>query len=171
MNKIMNMINFNSPQYEILKAYSLLEKVTPLSCDCGKQCGGKCCKGSEADGMWLFPYEAELLNKSKDFKIAECCENMNNPKLICTGKCDRRLRPLGCRMFPLFPYAFRNRQGQIIIKVLPDIRASEICPLEDKDITPEFYRAVRIAGAALIRNKVIAEYLVDLTELLTYNPF
>ena len=50
--------------YLIKKAYEMLERVTPLTYDCGKLCSGKCCKGDGNIGMWLFPYEEEILTNA-----------------------------------------------------------------------------------------------------------
>ena len=44
------------------KARELLENVTPLKTDCGKVCGGRCCRPLEAEetGMLLFPGEEDF---------------------------------------------------------------------------------------------------------------
>ena len=49
--------------------YSLLRNTTPLDYDCGKICGGKCCKGDNKTGMLLFPGEEKLIDSN--MKIIE----------------------------------------------------------------------------------------------------
>lgn len=43
------------PMY--MKAYRMLEKLTPLQGDCGKLCGSRCCGGDDSRGMLLFPHD------------------------------------------------------------------------------------------------------------------
>lgn len=165
-------IKFNSVTYNILKAYSFLETVTPLKSDCGKLCGSKCCDGSENDGMWLFPHEAELFKDKNEFKLIDCPENFGYPKLICNGTCERNQRPLACRMFPLFPYVFKNGENEYIVRVMNDVRSQGYCPLTDSDfLDRSFERAVRLAANSVLRVNDIKDYLINLTELLTSNPF
>ena len=54
---------------ELNKSYELLEKVTPLEFDCGKLCSNKCCKGSDRDGMLLFPSEKAFFENNTNFKV------------------------------------------------------------------------------------------------------
>ena len=56
----------------LLRAAEILERVTPFSGrNCGSLCGAACCKGSDNDGMELFPGESELLAGEKGFKFVE----------------------------------------------------------------------------------------------------
>lgn len=83
--------------------------------------------------------------------------------LVCRGECDRRKRPLACRIFPLFPLALESENGTVIVPV-PDLRAG-MCPLlftPDK-IDRRFYRAVRRAGEYLLRDEDTRRYLLDLS--------
>lgn len=98
------------------KAKNIIGNKTPLYKDCGKVCGGACCKGDEKTGMLLFPSEETSL------KVTE----RDGVRLaVCEGKCDRRERPLSCMIFPFFPYL--DERGRI--KVIPDIRGYSVCPL------------------------------------------
>ena len=46
------------------KIYNMLDEVTPLSKDCGVLCDKACCKEEdEPAGMFVFPFEEELLEK------------------------------------------------------------------------------------------------------------
>lgn len=89
---------------------------TPLKKDCGLVCGGACCKGDDDTGMLLFPYESSNFTVKEKDGVRLC---------ICEGKCSRNDRPLACRIFPFFPYV--TAQGKI--KVIPDIRGINTCPL------------------------------------------
>lgn len=139
---------------------------TPLGrTDCGKLCGGKCCKGGENDGMWLFPGEEELL-EGKGFEIKKCEANSNGFALVCNGSCNRKHRPLACRFFPLFPVIIEE-DGIESVKVIADPRAG-LCPLADDEFrqSPRFVRAVRRAGKILAQDKAIHDYLRELSDEL-----
>ncbi len=139
--------------------YSLLDDVTPLKGDCGALCDGACCKGDDA-GMYLFPheevmysgkekwmeiYESDLILREKPVKI-----------LVCKGKCDRKKRPLSCRIFPLFI----DGEGKVSL----DKRANAMCPLAQSkmnidDFNPEFVENVGKVFKMLSKIKVTKEFL------------
>lgn len=151
----------------LLRAAEILERVTPFSGrNCGSLCGAACCKGSDNDGMELFPGEYELLTGEKGFKFVE--SQGENPRriLVCSGECDRRKRPLACRFFPLFPLAVEH-DGEIKIIPVPDPRAA-VCPLisHSGEISKRFYRSVRLAGKYLIRDNECRDYLLNLSSEL-----
>ena len=92
------------PDFEsgLEKALDELEAVTPLKpFNCGRLCSARCCSGDENDGMGLFPGEEELLKDCADFEIKKSEGNFGESVLVCRGECDRRKRPLACRIFPL----------------------------------------------------------------------
>ena len=104
------------------KALDELENITPLKpFNCGKLCSARCCSGGDNDGMGLFPGEKELLESSTDFEINDSEGNFGEPVVVCRGGCDRRKRPLACRIFPLFPLAV-ERENEIVIVPVPDPR-------------------------------------------------
>ncbi len=154
----------NSYNKNLFRAMEILERVTPLkNKNCGKLCGACCCKGSENDGMYLFPGEYELLLGEQGFSFLDCEGNFGQPMLVCRGQCDRKKRPLACRFFPLFPLAVEHNSEVKIIPI-PDPRAS-ICPLlsQEYNISKQFYRSVRLAGKYLVRDEVCLEYLLKLS--------
>lgn len=105
------------------KALDELENITPLKpFNCGKLCSARCCSGGDNDGMGLFPGEKELFESSMDFEINDSEGNFGEPVIVCRGGCDRRKRPLACRIFPLFPLAV-ERENEIVIVPVPDPRA------------------------------------------------
>ncbi len=134
------------------KANKIIGEKTPLKKDCGRVCGGECCKGDENTGMLLFPFEETTLAvKEKDgVRLA-----------VCEGYCKRKERPLSCRIFPFFPYV--TAEGKI--KVVPDIRGVNICPLvrqfEDIKFDKGFLWRVKKVGRLLYADEVCREFLVD----------
>ena len=109
--------------------------------------------------MWLFPYEVELFKDKEGFEICETEGNYGYPMVICSGECDRRERPLACRIFPLFPLVTET-DGKINIEVIYDPRAG-MCPIarESKPLDPSFIKEIRKAALYLIRDEKIREYL------------
>lgn len=158
-------------------AYSVLRKVTPLPCgyDCGKLCGARCCKGSDNEGMELFHGEEKFFLGDPDFTVRSDGERR---LLICKGHCDRRSRPLSCRMYPFFPVPY-EQDGQTRIRVVYDLRGFGSCPIVRDHIKPDprFVQAVRLAGMYLCRDPenlrilqetgALFEELVSFTEAIT----
>lgn len=122
------------------KANKILGDKTPLKKDCGTICSGACCKGDEGTGMLLFPFEKTDFNVVEKDGVRLC---------VCEGKCDRRNRPLSCRIFPFFPYV--TPQGKVI--VVPDTRGRNICPLVSN------YDRVKFDRSFLYRLRRLGEFL------------
>lgn len=160
---------FGRPSDIFYRAYTLLENRTPIHADCGELCGGACCKGSDADGMLLFPGEEAFLQKV----FAACPEKpagftFTGPAerrlLTCAGKCDRVFRPLSCRIFPLFPAL--GADGRI--RVMLDVRALRVCPMAKTAarLDRDFIRAVRRTGRLLACLPACRDFLRRQTEEL-----
>lgn len=150
------------------EAYRLLEEVTPLKADCGQACGKACCDGDEDTGMYLFPGEECMYKKLPvNFRIEKtdfCCgEGKNALILLCDPPCDRGLRPLACRIFPLLPYI--DVYGNM--KIIMDPRGRSICPLvrcvEPEDLSTDFYERTGRIFKVLIRSEEIYEFLFELS--------
>lgn len=162
----------NEPRTALERARRLLESTTPLKADCGRLCGALCCKeeeGEEVAGMLLFPGEEayyahqgawmELLDSALEF------QGKPVPLLVCKLPCPRRLRPLSCRIFPLFPYL--DKDGVLSVKM--DVRARPLCPLCGhglRGLDPAFVQAVQAAGQALCEDETQRQFLRLLTEHL-----
>lgn len=140
--------------------YKLLEKVTPLKVDCGKLCEGACCQGDSESGMYLFPYEEAMYDGTEDWVRIYDSDFIFKGKpvkiAICNGTCDRKKRPLSCRIFPLF----ENMNGEIGL----DKRAKGLCPLVTAKISfeqydPKFIKRVKRAFEILNKNSVTKEYI------------
>ncbi len=129
----------------VLKScYSVLGRLTPLEFDCGTLCGGFCCKGDENTGMLLFPDEEKLIDAN-----IKVIEKDGLKFAVCNGTCNRRKRPLSCRIYPLFPLI--KEEGEI--EVVFDSRAN--CPLLSGELKIErkFSKAVKRVGKYLLLNE------------------
>lgn len=154
-------------QTTLKKAYYLFEKVTPLHhMDCGRLCEQSCCKGDDNTGMGLFPFEAEILKDIKDFMFKDSRNNHGYPVLVCRQSCERRSRPLACRIFPLFPLVRYNEEEKLEVKVIYDPRAKQVCPLimDNTRLDPRFVTAVRRTGKLLIQAPESLDYLLKVSE-------
>lgn len=147
----------------IKKAYELLERVTPVSYDCGNICEKKCCRGSSHDGMLLLPGEDELFCDKDGFSVYYD-DRYSCFAVSCKGECNRDLRPFACRIFPYFIYMNEDKAT-----VAPDIRAISFCPLLDKGnkIDKKYLRSLRICAALLSSDEEFRKYLTELTAILT----
>jgi len=149
------------------KAYRMLNTSTPLNYDCGLLCKNKCCKGDSNKGMILFPGE-EIMHVNNSFLVIEE-KDFSNFKVLfatCNGNCDRNLRPLSCRIFPLVPYI--NKDG--LLRIINDPRARYLCPLlmgiDEIKISAFFKRNVRRVFQLLSWDCDIKEYLINLSVIL-----
>lgn len=136
---------------DLERVYEALGDLTPLLTDCGALCGAACCAADEEDdtlcGVALLSAEAERLKDVSWAKI-EHDPHMDAPMLMCTGPCDRELRPWLCRIFPLCPTDSGKR-------VRMDTRARPVCPLTRsglRGLDQDFVRGVARSA------KVLCEY-------------
>lgn len=150
----------------VLAARDLLRELTPLKTDCGRLCVGACCEGDEQTGMLLFPGEDALYQDCAFAHIvpADFALGGHSAKLlVCRGACERKNRPLACRLFPLF-LKFKD-DGTTKLRM--DARAKAVCPLTDygiRALDPEFKQAARRAYDLLLEDEACAAYLKELDE-------
>lgn len=152
--------------------YKMLEDITPLEIDCGKLCDGACCAVTdEITGMYLFPGEEVMYKPIPSWgEIHDIDFTYDNGKHIdlftCDGTCDRKLRPLSCRIFPLVPYA--KRDGELDIRM--DIRGRGMCPLaaamKIEDLSPVFVEKVTAAMKLCMSVYETREFIYALSESL-----
>lgn len=150
--------------------YKKLNLRTPLKTDCGNLCENACCVDMDGEelGMYLFPGEEEMFEGKVNFFIDESDFEYGNKKskiLYCKPFCNRKERPLSCRIFPLFPYI--TKEGEL--KVIVDPRGRGVCPLykkELKDFNSSFIRGVRHIGEILILENECYEFLYALSRLI-----
>lgn len=132
--------------------YRLLEEVTPLPVDCGALCEAACCQSPEEEemGMYLFPGEEVMFSKCPPYFRIEPSHFIYDEEnaldiLFCNPPCNRKMRPLSCRIFPLFPYFTPRGELQVIL----DPRSKGVCPLSQAltldELDPRFVkRASRV---------------------------
>ena len=160
--------------YIYLQIYRLFDSATPLKFDCGKLCGSACCEGDDS-GMYLFPGEESVYNllhpdwakvEKSDFTYEFQGKTKNVSLLVCGGECDRYVRPLACRIFPLTPYL--EKDGKLT--VIMDPRAKSICPisreLEEDELDAKFVRQVKKAFLPLMKNEEFRAFMKAYSEYL-----
>lgn len=146
------------------KIFKILGDLTPLTADCGRLCGGACCKGDEKTGMRLFPFEQTTLT---------VVETEDGGRLaVCDGTCDRDERPLSCRIFPFFPTV--DEKGRVFVQL--DYRAARLCPMvshaDDIVFDKRFLKAVKKVGTVLAKDPACRAFLEETTaEIDTYAAF
>ncbi len=150
------------------KAYRILQDSTPLKFDCGMLCSSKCCQGGDEAGMCLYPGEECMLDGNTGFLSIrkESLHDMDVLFAICGGKCDRRFRPLACRIFPYAPYL--DSSGRLII--IEDPRAKYLCPLLMESFELEmdkmFRRKVTNVFRLLVEDDDIRDFMTVLSSVL-----
>ncbi len=156
------------------KAYRMLDDITPLKIDCGLLCKSRCCRGDSNMGMVMFPGEYGVFSEKQEF-LRTRRENMNGSEVLfgtCTGRCDRKYRPLSCRIYPLVP-VFDARGN---LTVIMDPRARYTCPLVSGSlglkISPMFKRRVCRIFKLLCGDSDIKKHISVLTSVIeSYRKF
>lgn len=142
---------------QLKKAYDILGDLTPLKTDCGKMCSSACCKGD--GGMYLFPGEYELLKDVNGFRFEKKILDGYGEVyfMTCNDTCDRTIRPLSCRIFPLVA---KFIDGKLFVRL--DARGRSVCPLTQKSILSldkEFLEAVKKVLIMLCEDDRVSQYL------------
>lgn len=139
-------------------AREILKDLTPMKTDCGRVCDAACCAPDEEGkgGMLLFPGEEKLYENLPDgFSILPDDQVTAGGKLlVCKGHCDRDMRPLSCRFFPLRP----TWKGTVRI----DRRGLYVCPLAEYGVgglSSDFVAAATKAAEILISCEEQKNYL------------
>lgn len=148
----------------LTRARALFDALTPLNIDCGELCARACCAyDTEVGGaVALFPGEEKLLEGRAWARIVDYrlpVSGVRTRALICEGGCERELRPLCCRIFPL-TLAYSRKKARWTARV--DRRAFMICPLAPsgvKGLKPEFARAA-VYAARLLASDARAERIL-----------
>lgn len=152
-------------------ARKLLATPTPLVSDCGKRCNHACCQSDETgeNGMLLFPFEEHFYRKpipGFPFRLLPDDSVLKGGRrLVCEGHCPREHRPLSCRLFPLrLRITFDGPDDRPHANAEIDPRSWAICPLPERGglpaFAPSFVEAVEQAGALLVHNLWLLEFLV-----------
>lgn len=148
----------------VLEAYKMIGNLTPVPADCGKLCGAACCEGDDDLGMLLFPGEAARLASVPRFKVTRIRYMDSNAwLLICSGNCDRELRPLSCRIFPLAPHVSPNGT----VTAIPDPRGWRMCPLSGGEyLDRRFVKAVNSVFKHLAQEPRMLDFMRDISDEL-----
>ena len=115
----------------IEEIYERLDRVTPVDFDCGKLCGEICCVfdsdeyPNEDLALFLMPGEELMYEGSDEFELYYidakeldfphswkgdvCLVKCKNPP-----RCDRSIRPIQCRTFPLVPHI--SKDGEFLMQ-------------------------------------------------------
>ncbi len=153
-----------------IRLYNKLKNITPLKKDCGVLCDKACCDEDMEDraGMLLFPYEEFMLNNASFGQIEDYPFEYAGKKgklFLCNEPCDRRVRPLACRIFPLAPYL---KDGKLTLIMNP--MAKKMCPLarslKTTQLENDFVRAVLETINNIMKLKEGKEYIKAYTEML-----
>lgn len=154
----------------IKEAYYILNKETPLKYDCGKLCNSLCCRNNGEDlGMWLLPYEKEVLKQYDTYTFHSSSDGTET--VVCKGICDRNIRPFACRIYPYYPSLKRSEDGYIYIQIKVDPRARLSCPIVkyNNEYRPDIYflsnlkRSVRV----LLKSPEITKVLFEISDFLS----
>ena len=149
--------------------YKLFENCTPLKADCGRACNGACCTDEGGEGMLLYPGEQVMLREADFLTLTDSVFTVDGksvPIALCKGSCERTLRPLACRIFPLFPYVKPGSRPVIIM----DPRANAVCPIarvmKPKDLEKPFVRRVTLAAKLLYQFPQTRKFMEEQSKLL-----
>ena len=146
----------------IENCYDFLKYETPLNFDCGRLCNRCCCKDTEK-GMILFPDEEKRFENNDDFEIIKDIKNRN--LLFCNSFCERKLRPISCRIYPLFPYTYEE-SGELKQKIVLDLRGANSCVIIDENmkLQKSFIANVRKVGKILLRDEKCRQMLLEISK-------
>jgi hypothetical protein len=161
--------------------YRLLDRVSPLSTDCGQLCSAACCNcggdGSNEEstdfemGIYLLPGEDKLFSRKESWLkwSFEDAEDFEFPD-SWSGKvyfvrcktpphCPRELRPLQCRFYPLAPYL--TEKGELNL-ILSPTELPYTCPLiaERLPLQKSFIQATFTVWKRLIKDPMIRDLIV-----------
>ena len=160
--------------------YRMLDEVSPLDFNCGELCGAACCSCAsdtsddpeEALGLYLLPGEDKLFTRKEEWLEWTSCraQDFYFPDswhgkiyfLYCRANCfcDRKLRPMQCRTFPLSPHI--DSDGKLCVIYDANDLPYE-CPLiferEKYPLQEDFIKATFKAWKYLMREPKIRDLI------------
>jgi Fe-S-cluster containining protein len=177
-------INANEMKKTIKEIYSKLDKVSPVNFDCGKLCGEVCCvydnenEDSEELVLYLLPGEELMYEDSDSFELyyVDYREIKYPPswknqaylvRCINPPKCDRSIRPIQCRTFPLIPHLTKNGEFHL---VFDEHEFPYECPIIHKNIkiNDDFIKVTYDVWMRLLSNPLVYD-LVDMDSRIRDN--
>lgn len=172
-------VNANEMKKSIERIYQRLDEVTPVDFDCGKLCGEVCCVDDSEDlALYLLPGEELMYEDSSEFELYYIdSSQIKYPhswkgeiflvKCINPPKCDRSIRPIQCRTFPLIPHL--DKKGEFHL-IFDESDFPYTCPLVHNHIklNEDFIKTTYKIWVMLIRNPLVYD-LVDMDSRMRYN--
>ena len=155
----------------IEKIYKMLDEVSPVNFDCGTLCGEVCCIYDEGDyinqnlALYLLPGEELMYEDSDCFDLyVMSSKDLDYPHtwqddvflVECKNPphCDRRIRPIQCRTFPLIPHLSKNSRLHLIFD---ENEFPYECPLitDNIKLNEDFIKVTYNVWKILIRDPVV----------------
>jgi hypothetical protein len=159
----------------IEKIHERLDEVSPVDFDCEKLCGEICCVFDSEEypnddlALFLMPGEELMYEDSEEFELYYIdAKELDFPhywkgdvclvKCINPPRCDRSIRPIQCRTFPLVPHISKNGEFHLVLD------ASEFpyeCPLIENhiDFRKDFLTETFEVWKMLIRNPLVYDFV------------
>ena len=154
----------------IKQIYKTLDGVTPLDYDCGKLCGEVCCVYDSREypnedlAIYLLPGE-ELLFKnddcfeidyisSREIKYPFSWDKVYYLRCVNPPHCNRRLRPIQCRTFPLIPHLTKDDEFHLIFD---ESEFPYKCPIieDDLKLNDDFIQVTFKVWKLLLKNRFV----------------
>lgn len=164
---------------DYIKIYNMTDKASPLGeFDCGKLCNSICCTVENENKrdimsemvLYLLPGEEEMLENESDWfnMYYETTDEYDYPSswngkvyyIKCTNPpyCNRKLRPIQCRSFPVSPHLDKNNDLHLIYDV-DDMTYD--CPIirDEIDLNEDFLKKVFKMWKRLIEDDLIFDLI------------
>ena len=155
----------------IRRIYERLDKVTPLDFDCGTLCGEVCCVYDEEGYrnkdlvLYLLPGEELMYEDSEYFDLyvvdpkgLDYPRRWNEDVFIveCSNPphCDRSIRPIQCRTFPLIPHI--SSEGKLHM-ILDENEFPYECPIirDNIKLNDDFVKVTYEIWSMFISNPMV----------------
>lgn len=168
----------------IKRIYDRLDEVSPVDFDCGKLCDEVCCVYDSKDcpndelALYLLPGEELMYEDSDEFDLYYMDPNeikyhhswkdqIYLVKCRNPPECDRSIRPIQCRTFPLIPHISKDGEFHLIFD---ETEFPYKCPIVQNHIklNDDFVKITLEVWLKLIRNSLVYD-LVDMDSRMREN--
>lgn len=155
----------------IKKIYSMLDEVSPLDFDCGMLCDDACCVNDEDYdlALYLMPGEELIYEDSDDFNLYyipsdtfefphSWDDDVFMVECVNPPHCNRCIRPIQCRTFPLIPHLSGDDTFHLILD------SSEFpysCPIVDEnmELNADFIKVTFNVWKILIEDPIVYDLI------------
>lgn len=177
-------ITANEMKETIKEIYDKLEEVSPVDFDCGKLCGEVCCvydnenEDSEELVLYLLPGEELMYEDSDSFELyyvdyreIKYPRSWKNQaylvRCINPPNCNRSIRPIQCRTFPLIPHLTKHGEFHL---VFDEHEFPYECPIihENIKLNDDFIKVTYDVWMMLLSNPLVYD-LVDMDSRIRDN--